>query len=294
MENEDDCCLVCLEELTELFIPCDCKFPICQFCWNQILNEDGRCPNCRRAYEADRYKIEPLPKKPKVELERMKLQNVRVLQKNLVYVSGFTGQVTESLLQSQQYFGQFGDIHKIVMNSKLGQVPTLPNDSIGVYITFENEVSANSAIEAVDGSVWQGQRLRARHGTTKYCIHFLKGQPCQNADCMYLHVLSEDHLTKEDLAQLSTTQTKKYSAHKIFGPQAADLSYLLRTFGDKIEEYRLNPPKLHFSNVGQLPPRQPVVTTQLSSLSLCQRWINMNAELYHDPKKFDPYKLTNK
>eukprot|EP00834_Sanchytrium_tribonematis_P002918 NODE_100_length_20331_cov_1.214462.p17 type:complete len:147 gc:universal NODE_100_length_20331_cov_1.214462:16413-16853(+) len=137
--------------------------------------------------------------------------------------------------------------------------------------------------------MWQGQRLRARHGTTKYCIHFLKSQPCQNTECMYLHKLSDDHLTKEDLAQLSTTQTKKYSSHKTFGPQAADLSYLLRSFAERIEDFRLNPPKQQFSNTGQLPPRAPSVNIQLGTPSLCQRWISMNAELYHDEKKFNPF-----
>ena len=163
----------------------------------------------------------------------------------------------------------------------------LPNDSIGVYITFAQEKSANAAIEAVDGSIWQGQRLRARHGTTKYCIHFLKGQPCQNSECMYLHVLSDDHLTKEDLAQLSTTQTKKYTSTKTFGPQASDLSYLLRSFADKIQEYRENPPIVHPST-GQLPPKQPSAEVQLRMPSLCQRWINLNAELYWDPSVFNP------
>ena len=33
--------------------------------------------------------------------------------------------------------------------------------------------------------------VRACFGTTKYCNAFLKGVPCNNTDCLYLHTVGE-------------------------------------------------------------------------------------------------------
>lgn len=42
-------------------------------------------------------------------------------------------------------------------------------------------------IKALDGAVWRGKAVKACFGTTKYCNAFLKGLPCNNPDCLYLH-----------------------------------------------------------------------------------------------------------
>lgn len=42
-------------------------------------------------------------------------------------------------------------------------------------------------IKALDGAVWKGKAVKACFGTTKYCNAFLKGLPCNNPDCLYLH-----------------------------------------------------------------------------------------------------------
>jgi len=41
---------------------------------------------------------------------------------------------------------------------------------------------------------------RASYGTTKYCTNYLKGQQCQNPNCMYLHEPGEeaDSYSKEN------------------------------------------------------------------------------------------------
>jgi CCR4-NOT transcription complex subunit 4 len=46
-------------------------------------------------------------------------------------------------------------------------------------------------IKALDGAVWKGKPVRACFGTTKYCNAFLKGLPCNNPDCLYLHDIGE-------------------------------------------------------------------------------------------------------
>jgi hypothetical protein len=45
------------------------------------------------------------------------------------------------------------------------------------------------AIQAVNNIFIDGRTLKASLGTTKYCSHFMKNQPCPKNDCMYLHEL---------------------------------------------------------------------------------------------------------
>nr|GMC72169.1 TPRXL isoform X1 [Ipomoea batatas] len=52
-------CPICYEDLDltdTSFIPCSCGFKVCLFCHKRILEEDGRCPGCRKQY--DRNPIE--------------------------------------------------------------------------------------------------------------------------------------------------------------------------------------------------------------------------------------------
>ncbi|KAL7153380.1 hypothetical protein ABFS83_04G164900 [Erythranthe nasuta] len=47
-------CPICFEDLDctdSSFVPCSCGFRLCLFCHKRILEEDGRCPGCRKQYE---------------------------------------------------------------------------------------------------------------------------------------------------------------------------------------------------------------------------------------------------
>lgn len=49
-------CPICCEDLDVTdtsFLPCSCGFRLCLFCHKRILEEDGRCPGCRKPYAAD-------------------------------------------------------------------------------------------------------------------------------------------------------------------------------------------------------------------------------------------------
>ena len=144
-------------------------------------------------------KLKLLKKKKKIEkkehdlISRKQLANVRVVQKNLVYVLGLSTSVaTEDILRQSDFFGQYGKITKIVVNKK---PPTSISSNVannGVYITFARKDDAARAIEAVDGSVCDGRMIRATFGTTKYCSFYLKGQSCSNPGCQYLHEPGEE------------------------------------------------------------------------------------------------------
>ncbi|KAE8717362.1 microtubule-associated protein TORTIFOLIA1-like [Hibiscus syriacus] len=54
-------CPICYEDLDltdSSFMPCSCGFRLCLFCHKRILEEDGRCPGCRKPYERDPVEAE--------------------------------------------------------------------------------------------------------------------------------------------------------------------------------------------------------------------------------------------
>ncbi|CAJ0861448.1 10026_t:CDS:10 [Entrophospora sp. SA101] len=225
-DEEEYVCPLCMEEMDisdRNFRPCPCGYQICRFCWHhikEILN--GLCPACRRVYSEQTIEFTPISpeeiknekkqkEREKKELEAMNrkhLANMRVVQKNLVYVIGISPKIAnEEILRSHDYFGQYGKIAKIVVNRRNpppSNVPGAPppQPSVGVYITYVKKEDAAKAIAAVDGSVSDGKILRANYGTTKYCTYYLRNMVCQNPNCMYLHEPGEeaDSYTKEDLA----------------------------------------------------------------------------------------------
>lgn len=49
-------CPICCEDLDltdSSFLPCPCGFHLCLFCHKRILEEDGRCPGCRKLYASE-------------------------------------------------------------------------------------------------------------------------------------------------------------------------------------------------------------------------------------------------
>ena len=81
-------------------------FQICRFCWHRIrTDENGLCPACRKAYPENPADFKPLSqeevarlkaekrhkdqqRKQKITENRKHLANVRVVQRNLVFVVG--------------------------------------------------------------------------------------------------------------------------------------------------------------------------------------------------------------
>eukprot|EP00039_Didymoeca_costata_P014820 m.244593 g.244593 ORF g.244593 m.244593 type:complete len:792 (-) comp16105_c0_seq21:70-2445(-) len=233
--DEEEECPLCMEPLEpddRNFFPCTCGYQVCRFCWHRIRNdENGLCPACRKAYsdkpaEYNPVTMEELQKmkqekkqrkalKKQKEIEMRKaLANVRVVQKNLVYVIGLPHRVgnEENLLRKHEYFGQYGKILKIVVNRN-NHYNSGPNPTVSAYITFAKNEDAGNCVRAIDKSSLDGRVLRASLGTTKYCSNFLRGMACPNPDCMYLHELGDDaaSYTKQDMLD------GKHSADSVHG-----------------------------------------------------------------------------
>ncbi|KAI0031707.1 hypothetical protein K488DRAFT_71204 [Vararia minispora EC-137] len=208
-------CPLCLEEMdvSDLnFKPCPCGYQICRFCWHHIReNLNNKCPACRREYFDENIQNKPVSREDQRRLAQQKKQrererkdldalgrrhlaNVRVVQRNLI-----------STLRSNDYFGQYGRISKIVLVKRTppgGQAPV-----VGLYITYHRREDAARCITAVDGTASPGggnEVMRASYGTTKYCMSFLRGVSCSDHSCMNLHEWGDekDCFTKEDLTTL--------------------------------------------------------------------------------------------
>lgn len=191
---------------------CQCGYKMCLWCWNQLMETaarealPGRCPNCRTEYDKDKITMAQLdPDALQREQQRRKetkkkanelqhrppkaLGQVRVVQRNLVYAVGMPLSICrEEVLADRQYFGAFGRIKKVSVNRSTPFSQVQKNGPSGsAYVTYYRPEDALRCIEAVDGAVWDGKPIKACFGTTKYCNAFLKGVPCNNTDCLYLH-----------------------------------------------------------------------------------------------------------
>jgi CCR4-NOT transcription complex subunit 4 len=142
---------------------------------------------------------------------RKNLVGVRVVQKNLVYVTGLTPTVREDellkTLRQKEFFGQYGNIQKISISNRKSDGH---NPSLGIYVTFEKKEDAARCIQAVNGSQNGDRTLRAQLGTTKYCSAWLRHEVCSNRQCMFLHELGdeEDSYTRQDLSSLNSISTQ--------------------------------------------------------------------------------------
>ena len=137
-----------------------------------------------------------------------------MVQRNLVFVVGLSPRLADpEVLKKAEYFGRFGKIHKVVINTSTtyagnqSQVRQLniswkhskasmcdlffQGPSASAYVTYYKSEDALRAIQAVNNVVADGRTLKASLGTTKYCSHFMKNMPCPKHDCMYLHELGK-------------------------------------------------------------------------------------------------------
>jgi hypothetical protein len=120
------------------------------------------------------------------------LLKIRIIKKNLVHVHGFPKSLADvNILHSNEYFGQYGKILKIVLSCKIN--PDNNKKVYSAYITYSNEREAAYAILCVDSLLIEGKIIRAFFGTTKYCKAFLNNSECQNLNkCFFLHQLIDD------------------------------------------------------------------------------------------------------
>ncbi|KAK1253151.1 hypothetical protein MKX08_004338 [Trichoderma sp. CBMAI-0020] len=245
IEEEEDVCPLCIEEFDlsdRNFRPCPCGYQVCQFCFNNIKNNmNGLCPACRRPYDEktiqwkvvtteevaefraniqknQRKRVQEQRQKEAQKREaekenRKNLIGVRVVQKNLVYITGLAPTVREDellkTLRKPEFFGQYGTIQKISISNRKSSDGQ--HHSLGIYVTFEKPEEATRCIQAVHGSQNGDRILKAQYGTTKYCSAWLKNEKCNNPGCMFLHEQGdeEDSYTRQDLSSMNGIHTQR-------------------------------------------------------------------------------------
>lgn len=142
-------------------------------------------------------------RKQKITENRKHLANVRVVQKNLVFVVGLPPRLADpEILKRHEYFGKYGKIHKVVINPSTTYAG-VQGPSASAYVTYLVANDALRAIQSVNNITIDSRQIKTSLGTTKYCSHFMKNQQCPKPDCMYLHELGdgEASFTKEEMHQ---------------------------------------------------------------------------------------------
>lgn len=181
-----------------------CSFRVAEFRANITKNQR------KRAQEQRQKEVQ---KREAEKENRKNLVGVRVVQKNLVYITGLAPTVREDellkTLRKPEFFGQYGNIQKISISNR--KSPDGQHHSLGIYVTFEKPEEATKCIQAVHGSQNGDRILKAQHGTTKYCSAWLKNEKCNNPGCMFLHEQGdeEDSYTRQDLSSMNSIHTQR-------------------------------------------------------------------------------------
>lgn len=203
-------CSVCKTSIEPKDPKISCQFCLSIFCGKCLrCNEDQQkilCPVCN--HDIDLSQDQQLRTNPRQSIVNYShLVDVRVIQRDLVYIVGIPVQYSnEDILLKYEFFGQYGPIKKVVVNST--RIHSLPNQkhSVSAYITFRNTDDALECIYSLENFSIDGNKLKASFGTTKYCSAFLRGQKCTNPDCMYLHRSGEqsDSFRKDEITGSSS------------------------------------------------------------------------------------------
>ena len=120
------------------------------------------------------------------------MSNARIIQRNLVYVTGLSQEIASEKTQSStEFFGQYGNIKKIILTKDKTYHSKSPQDpTFSAYITYYSDKEASLAILTV-GEVLRGNNvIKASYGTTNYCYFFINDQKCKKPDCPFLHSIA--------------------------------------------------------------------------------------------------------
>lgn len=156
------------------------------------------------------------------------LSQVRVLQRNLVYVVGLPRSLAdEEMLRGPQWFARWGrvvDVKVAAARSFEGGGNSSGPARYAAFVTYKREQDAAEALRCVQGSNLQGHVLRAQYGTTKYCASFRRGARCHKQHCLFLHALApaKDCLSLQQVrARFSVPQSSNPHAFGSAPPSTA-------------------------------------------------------------------------
>ena len=149
------------------------------------------------------------------------MSNLRIIQTNLIHIHGFPKNIAQTkILKSNEYFGQYGTIVKIMITYKIN--PDNNRKLYSAYISYSNEREAALAILCADSLLIDGKLMRVFFGTNKYCRYFLNKQKCPNINrCWFLHRLA----TNKDII-IDDNTNFPYNEHINLSKKILELSNL--------------------------------------------------------------------
>lgn len=135
---------------------------------------------------------------------------LRVIQKNLVYITNLDPSITQALLKQDQYLGQYGPMTKITVKSSA--------NTQSAYVIFEQEDDAMDCLHSISDSYYRGLQIKAQFGTSKFCIHFLNKTKCGNPECLFLHEYNDSM----QIFPSQQTNSTKQLFHELTHPKLPD------------------------------------------------------------------------
>ncbi|EZG70488.1 RNA recognition motif protein [Gregarina niphandrodes] len=161
-------------------------------------------------------------KKKAVDRRLSSLRDVRVVRRDLCYLVGLPLEAVadESRLKEFEFFGKYGKVVNIIVNRNPNFKCPDKKRSCAVYITYATRLEAKTAILDSDDCLFEGRRLRASYGTTKYCSSYLRNQRCTNKACFYLHERGalQDSFTVDQLNHVKE-QSRNLTCSAILGDE---------------------------------------------------------------------------
>jgi CCR4-NOT transcription complex subunit 4 len=138
------------------------------------------------------------------------LLKFRIVQENLLYVIGIPQSIaSEQLLQSDRFFGAFGQIKKLLINRSIGSRESQYEGQCAVYVWYAHSIQVALALKVIKNlnkincfilqclnglKLGDHYNLKCSFGTSKYCSNFLSYGYCESQGengktCPFLHYL---------------------------------------------------------------------------------------------------------
>lgn len=139
-------------------------------------------------------KKEEKGKKKKLRMEqssetlRYLLEDVRIVQTNIIFVLGLPKQLSKpKIIQKHEFFGQYGKILKVKINSRLGF-----KNKQSVIIVYSSPSEAALAVLCANKVIINKKKVRVSLGMNKFCFNFVLRNQCKFSKCSFIHCFSSD------------------------------------------------------------------------------------------------------
>ena len=194
-----------------------------------------------------------IPECPHGNLSIDQLRNLKLCNRRVCAVSGLPSFITQKILISNEWYGQFKGIINISIiknnnnnNNKTTITPSTKtrdkddadadngsNCTLLAFITFENE---SSALDAINFSNSDNHKLKASFGIEYYCSYFLSKQKCETINCRHKHEWVKDLRDVINVEEELLLRQKLKEQHEINKEQKLQIEeYKIKEEGHKTE-----------------------------------------------------------